>query len=62
MIIAGQQSLDLDDYAKPESQRVRDLYLAYIARMLQSTGLSAPTPRPRPAPCWRSRPRSRPRS
>jgi putative endopeptidase len=41
MIVAGQQSLDLDDYAKPDSQRVRDLYLAYIAKMFQSTGLSA---------------------
>ena len=42
MIVAGQQSLDLDDYAKPENQRVRDLYLAYIGAMLRSTGLSAP--------------------
>ncbi len=41
MIIAGQQSLGLDEYAKPESQPVRDLYLAYVAKMLQSTGLSA---------------------
>ncbi len=42
MIVAGQQSLDLDDYAKPENQRVRDLYLTYISGMLRSTGLSAP--------------------
>ncbi|MGB2816610.1 MAG: M13 family metallopeptidase [Burkholderiaceae bacterium] len=41
MIVAGQQSLDLDDYAKPENQRVRDLYLAYISAMLRSTGMSA---------------------
>ena len=41
MIIAGQQSLGLDEYAKPESQPVRDLYLSYIARMFQSTGLPA---------------------
>jgi putative endopeptidase len=40
MIVAGQQSLDLDDYAKPDGQRVRDLYLTYIAKMFQSTGLS----------------------
>jgi putative endopeptidase len=42
MIIAGQQSLGLDEYAKPESQPVRDLYLAYIAGMFQSTGMQAP--------------------
>jgi putative endopeptidase len=42
MIVAGQQSLDLDHYAKPENQRVRDLYLTYISGMLRSTGLSAP--------------------
>jgi putative endopeptidase len=41
MVIAGQQSLGLDDYARPENQPVRDLYLAYIASMFQSTGLSA---------------------
>jgi len=41
MIVAGQQSLDLDDYAKPENRRVRDLYLAYIAAMFRTTGLSA---------------------
>jgi len=41
MIVAGQQALGLDDYAKPENQRVRDLYLDYIAQMFQSTGLSA---------------------
>jgi putative endopeptidase len=40
MMIAGQQSLGLEDYAKPENQRVRDLYLAYIAKLFQSTGLS----------------------
>lgn len=42
MLVAGQQSLDRDDYAKPDNQRVRDLYLAYIARMFQGTGLAAP--------------------
>ena len=41
MILAGQQSLDRDDYAKPEGQRVRDLYVTYIAAMLRGTGLSA---------------------
>lgn len=43
MIIAGQQSLGLEDYAKPENQAVRDLYLAYIAKMFQSAGDSAQT-------------------
>ena len=41
MVIAGQQSLSLEDYAQPENQGVRDLYLTYIAKMLQSTGQSA---------------------
>ncbi len=41
VIVAGQQALDLDDYAKPENQRVRDLYLDYIAKMFQSTGMAA---------------------
>lgn len=43
MIVAGQQSLDLEDYAKPEGQRVRDLYLAYITRLFQGMGMSAET-------------------
>lgn len=41
VITAGQQALDLDDYAKPEGQRVRDLYLAYITQVFQGTGQSA---------------------
>ena len=41
-ISAGQQWLDRDDYAKPDRQRVRDLYLGYIGSMMRSTGLSAP--------------------
>jgi putative endopeptidase len=40
LLVAGQQSLTPDEYAKPEGQRVRDLYLTYISRMLQSTGLA----------------------
>ncbi|MFO1313048.1 MAG: M13 family metallopeptidase [Burkholderiales bacterium] len=40
-ISAGPQWLDLDDYAKPDRQRVRDLYVAYIAAMMRGTGLSA---------------------
>ena len=39
-ISAGQQWLDRDDYAKPDRQRVRDLYLGYIGSMMRSTGLS----------------------
>ena len=63
MIVAGQQSLDLDEYAKPENQRVRDLYLAYIASdVAAARACRRRTPRPRRAPSWRSRPRSRPRS
>jgi putative endopeptidase len=42
MIVAGLQSLDLDDYAKPGNQRVRDLYVNYIAAMLRTTGMAAP--------------------
>jgi putative endopeptidase len=41
MIIAGQQALDLDDYAKPDMERVRQLYLGYIGAMFRTTGLSA---------------------
>ena len=40
-ISAGQQWLDRDEYAKPDRQRVRDLYLAYISSMMRSAGLSA---------------------
>jgi putative endopeptidase len=40
LLVAGQQSLTPDEYAKPEGQRVRDLYLTYISRMLQTTGLA----------------------
>lgn len=42
MLEAGQQSLEPDEYAKPEGQRVRDLYRAYIAGMFKTTGLSEP--------------------
>jgi putative endopeptidase len=41
ILIAGQQALNPDDYAKADGQRVRDLYLEYITRMFQSTGDSA---------------------
>jgi putative endopeptidase len=41
MLVAGQQALDQDDYAKPDRQGVRDLYLAYVGSMLRTTGLSA---------------------
>jgi putative endopeptidase len=41
MIVAGQQSLRLDDYAMPESQPLRDHYLAYISKMFESAGQSA---------------------
>lgn len=42
IILAGQQALAPDEYAKPDGQRVRDLYLAYITKMLQSAGDDAP--------------------
>jgi len=41
IILAGQQALTPDEYAKPDGQRVRDLYLAHISKMLQSAGDNA---------------------
>jgi putative endopeptidase len=41
IIIAGQQALTQDEYAKADGQRVRDLYVEYITRMFQSAGDSA---------------------
>jgi putative endopeptidase len=40
LLVAGQQSLTPDEYAKPEGQPVRNLYLTYISRMLQTTGMA----------------------
>jgi putative endopeptidase len=43
IIIAGQQALTQDEYAKADGQRVRELYVEYITRMFQRTGDSAQT-------------------
>jgi putative endopeptidase len=37
-LIPGIQSLEQDEYAKPEGQRIRDLYVEYMTRMFQATG------------------------
>lgn len=38
---AGNPWLDRDEYSKPEGQKVRDLYVTYIASMMRGTGLTA---------------------
>jgi putative endopeptidase len=43
IIIAGQQALTQDEYAKADGKRVRDLYVEFITRMFQSVGDSAQT-------------------
>ncbi len=37
-LIPGIRTLSQDEYAKPDGQRIRDLYLDYIARMFQTQG------------------------
>ncbi len=37
-LLTGIRALNQDEYAKPEGQPVRDLYLDYIARMFQTLG------------------------
>ncbi|MCU7374032.1 M13 family metallopeptidase [Paucibacter sp. O1-1] len=40
MLVAGQQSLSQEEYAKPENQSVRELYLGHISAMLKAAGES----------------------
>jgi putative endopeptidase len=40
-ITPGMQALSQDEYTGPDGQRIRDLYLDFIARMFQSTGDTA---------------------
>lgn len=37
-LVTGQRALNQDEYAKPDGQRIRDLYLDFIATMFQTIG------------------------